>query len=167
MTINLSRVPECMNPKFRNILWEESPLEVFVGGGGSSKSYSIAQKLIYKTILEKGHRWIAGRKVKKDVKHSVYDLLRLIISEWNFDDLFTYNNTESYIKCKINGNDIIGVGLDDVGKLKSIVNPSGFWIDEADQTTPDDVAQLRLRIRTPKKYKIKQQGILSMNPIWI
>jgi phage terminase large subunit len=80
------------------------------------------------------------------------------------ENLFTYNNTESNLMCKANGNDILGVGLDDVNKLKSIVNPTMFWLEEGDQAIPDDVMQLQLRLRGPKN-KCFLQGGITFNPI--
>lgn len=163
MNIDLSRMSEVMNPRFLPLLFDKSSLLVLVGGANSSKSYSAAQKVIYHTIAEPGHRFLAIRKVKKDVKYSVYDTLRDVIIAWGMTDLFRFNQTESSIKCIVNGNDILGVGLDDVNKLKSLRDPTNFWVDEADQATEDDINQLRLRLRGNVPFPL--QGILSMNPI--
>ena len=152
-----------MNPKFRALVNDRSDTQVIVGGANSSKSYSVAQKIIYHTLSERYSRWLGCRKVKKDVKHSVYDQLREVLFNQKMEDLFTYNNTESNLTCKINGNDILGVGLDDVNKLKSFTNPTGYWMEEADQATPDDIDQLDLRLRGPEDCFF--QGILSFNPI--
>ena len=118
----------------------------------------------YKIIAEKGHRYLACRKVKKDVRHSCYDLLKAVINNFGFQDLFKYNDTETIITCTLNGNDIIGVGLDDVNKLKSFFDPTDYWLEEADQATFEDVAQLNLRLRGNVDFV--KQGILTMNPIW-
>jgi len=164
ITIDLKgAISQKMNSKFRSLVSDKTPLQVIVGGANSSKTYSTAQKIIYKTITEKYSRCLAVRKVKKDVKHSVYDFCRAIISDWHLEGLFDYNKTESNIICKINGNDILGVGLDDVNKLKSIFNPTMFWAEEADQMTEDDIEQLNLRLRGPIGCNL--QGILTMNPI--
>ena len=79
-------------------------------------------------------------------------------------DLFSFNDTETIIKCKVTDNDMLGVGLDDVTKLKSFFDPTDFWLEEADQATPDDVNQLRLRLRGNTTFT--KQGILTLNPIW-
>ena len=166
--VDLSRALELMNPHFYPLYADEHPLEVVVGGANSSKSFTVAQKVVLKTILAKRSRWMAIRKVKKDVKHSVYDTMRDIICDgFQLEDLFKFNNTESTITCKLNGNDILGVGLDDVNKLKSIKDPTGFWVDEADQISAKDLQQLRLRLRTDKYSDENLQGILSLNPIHI
>lgn len=170
ITVDLRGLSEKMNPHFKKLVLDTHPLQVLIGGANSSKSYSIAQKIIYKTLLSKKSRWLACRKVKKDVKHSIFDTLREVISDWDMDNLFSFNNTESYIQCKLQGSDILGVGLDDVNKLKSILNPTNFWVDEADQITRKDLAQLRIRLRASKQKLITDipevlQGIVSMNPI--
>lgn len=168
--VDLTHALEFMNPAFYNLYADEHPLEVVIGGANSSKSFTVAQKVILKTILSKRSRWLAIRKVKKDVKHSVYDTMRDIICDtdgFNLEGLFKFNNSESSITCKLNDSDILGVGLDDVNKLKSIKDPTGFWFDEADQGTWKDLQQLRLRLRTNKYSNENLQGILSLNPIHI
>jgi phage terminase large subunit len=127
-------------------------------------SYFTAQKIIYKMVTEKGHRFLVARKVKKEVKHSCYDLLVQTIRNFGMTDLFSFNNTEASIKCKVTDNAIFSVGLDDVTKLKSFFDPTDFWLEEADQAVPDDVNQLRLRLRGNTTFV--KQGILTLNPIW-
>ena len=127
-------------------------------------SYFVAQKIIYKSLTEKGHRYLIARKVKKDVRHSCYDLLKQTIRNFDMADLFSFNDTETIIKCRVTDNDMIGVGLDDVAKLKSFFDPTDFWLEEADQATPDDVNQLRLRLRGNTTFT--KQGILTLNPVW-
>jgi len=127
-------------------------------------SYFTAQKIIYKMVTEKGHRFLVARKVKKEVKHSCYDLLVQTIRNFGMTNLFSFNNTEASIKCKVTDNAIFSVGLDDVTKLKSFFDPTDFWLEEADQAVPDDVNQLRLRLRGNTTFV--KQGILTLNPIW-
>jgi len=168
--IDLTHALEYMNPAFYDLYQDQHPLQVVIGGANSSKSFTVAQKVILKTMLSKRSRWLSIRKVKKDVKHSVYDTLRDIICDtdgFNLEALFSFNNTDSSIVFKPNRSDILGVGLDDVNKLKSIKDPTGFWVDEADQISYKDLQQLRLRLRTNNKSNELLQGILSLNPIHI
>lgn len=161
--IDLTDYGKFVNPHFKSLFKDRSGLQVVVGGANSSKSYTYAQKIIYHTLKQRYSRYLACRKVKKDVKHSVYDQLCEVIANQKMEHLFYYNKTESNITCKYNGNDILGVGLDDVNKLKSFTNPTGFWAEEADQMTPDDIDQLSLRLRGPKDCFF--QGGLTFNPI--
>jgi len=161
--IDLRGVPSTVNLAFLPLFTAKESLVVLVGGANSSKSYSTAQKVAYKLISEPGHRFLLCRKVKKDVKYSVYAAVKSVIISWGLDDLFKYNETEYSIKCLSTGSDAICVGLDDVDKLKSLVDPTEFWLDEADQATEADVNQLRLRLRGNVTFPL--QGTLSMNPI--
>jgi len=164
ISVNLKgAITQKMNPIFRPLVKDRTPLQILKGGANSSKSYSYAQKMVYHAITEKYFRGLLVRKVKKDVKHSVYDACREVLLDWNLEGLFTYNNTESNLICKINGNDLLGVGLDDVNKLKSFTNPTSFWLEEADQATPDDLNQLSLRLRGPDFCFF--QGGITFNPI--
>jgi phage terminase large subunit len=162
-TIDLRGFAHNINEKFIPLIKDRHPLQVIVGGANSSKSYSYAQKIVYHCIREKYYRCLATRKVKKDVKHSVYDQLREVLYRYKLENYFNYNNTESNLTCKINGNDILGVGLDDVNKLKSFTNPTMFWAEEADQMHPNDIEQLSLRLRGPDYCFF--QGGLTLNPI--
>ena len=165
LEIDFRNATKLINPAFLPLFEDTHPTHVLVGGAASSKSYSTAQKIIYKMVKDKGHRFLICRKVKKDVRHSCYDLLKGVIKSFGLDNLFVYNDTETIIKCTLNGNDAIGVGLDDVNKLKSIYNATDFWLEEADQATEDDYNQLHLRLRGETDF-VKQET-LTMNPIWI
>lgn len=165
LTFHFDDLGEMVNPKFYDFFGDTHPTEVLVGGACSSKSFTTAQKIIYKTVAEKGHRYLICRKVKKDVRHSCYDLLKATISSFGLSKVFSYNDTETLIKCNLNGNDLIGVGLDDVDKLKSIHEPSDYWLEEADQADEDDYNQLNIRLRGNTSFV--KQGILTCNPVWI
>lgn len=158
-------ISQKMNPAFWPIMTNQNRIQLLYGGASSSKSYSIAEKIIYKTLLETGHKWLVVRKVGTTLRHSVFDQLLKILRSWNLYDLCKINNTELTITCKANGNMILFTGLDDVEKLKSIEGITGIWIEEATELTERDFNQLDLRLRGVTKYK--KQIILSMNPISI
>lgn len=162
-TIDLSRVPETMTPKFRHLL---RPLDArFVipwGGAGASKSYSVAQQIIYSCIAESGHKWLVTRKVAKTLRHSVVALIIHILHEWKLEGLYVENKSE-FTLTFYNGSMILFVGLDDVGKLKSIHGLTGIWFEEADEGTLDDVRQMNLRLRG--KSKVKKRFYLTFNPV--
>jgi phage terminase large subunit len=166
--IDLRNLPKIMNKKFFSLLTDQHPLEVLVGSANSGKSYGAAQKVVFDLISKKGIRYIVARKVKKDVRHSCYDLLKfVIINQLGMANLFYFNETEMLIRCLLNNNDAICCGLDDVDKLKSIMDPTNFWVEEADQCLPQDVQQLRIRLRPRAGNKSVQQGILTLNPVWV
>ncbi len=161
--IDLSEIQELMTPKGYEALKVESRYLVSYGGAGSSKSYSTAQKILFRILTEDNHRFLIVRKVAKSLKRSTFQLFRDVISEWDLSELFSINLTDYSIICKANMNQILMTGMDDSEKLKSIQGITSVWIEEASEVTQDDFVQLDLRLRGhTKNYK---QIILSFNPI--
>ncbi len=161
--IDLSDLESLMTVKGFEMLKIESRYLVLLGGAGSGKSYSTAQKILFRILTEDDHRFLIARKTARSLKRSVFQLFRDIISQWNLSELFTINLTDYSITCKANHNQIIMSGLDDVEKLKSIQGITSIWAEEATEITQDDFTQLDLRLRGhTKNYK---QVILSFNPI--
>ena len=164
-TIDLSKITEAMNPKFIPLLFDKHRKNIIVGGAASGKSYDTAEKVLYKLLAEPGHRFLIVRKVGRTLKHSVWDLLNSIISNWDMTSLFRTNKTDLSIFCKVNKNEILFTGLDDVEKLKSVYGITDIWIEEASEITETDFNQLDLRLRGHTKYK--KQITLTLNPIAI
>ena len=165
-TVDLSKLELVTNPIYFPLYIEETRYLVLVGGGGSGKSVFAAQKIIYRMLAEPTakHRILVVRKVAKTLRESVFALLKGIISDWGFANLFEYNKSDMTITCK-NGNQILMAGLDDVEKLKSIYNVTSIWIEEASELEPEDYRQLDIRLRGETiSYK---QMLFSFNPISI
>lgn len=162
-TIDLSPIRDAMNPAFIPLLNSKERINVLIGGASSGKSFDVAMLIVYKTLLEPGHRWLAVRKVGRTLKHSVFDQITAIIRLWGMENLFRIYTSELFIKCLINGNEILFTGLDDTEKLKSIYGITDIWIEEASEISEKDFNQLDLRLRgfTP----FKKQIWLTMNPI--
>lgn len=159
--IDLSKLPEVVNPAFYPLLFVEDRFLVLMGGAGSGKSYFTAQKWLTRAVQER-HSIIALRKVGKTVSDSLWRLFRSIISDWNWESLFTFNKTEKRIIC-VNGSEILCAGLDEPEKIKSIHGVTGIWIEEATEFTQGDLDQLNLRLRgETDTYK---QITLTFNPI--
>ena len=162
-SIDFSELQELMTPKGFECMKIDSRYLVSYGGAGSSKSYSTAQKILFRILTEDDHRFLVARKTGRSLKRSVFQLFRDIISQWNLSDLFSVNLTDLSIICKANQNQIIMSGLDDVEKLKSIAGVTGVWIEESSEVTEDDFTQLDLRLRGyTSNYK---QIILTFNPV--
>lgn len=138
---------------------------VLMGGGGSGKSIFAGQKILYRTVAEKGHRFLVCRKVAKTNRESTFQQLRSQLAQFDEDvNAWDINKTDMRITYK-NGNEILFVGLDDVEKLKSIYNITGIWIEEASELDPEDFRQLDIRLRgTTAHYK---QIVFSFNPVSI
>lgn len=161
-TIDLrGAITKSMNPAFRPLVYAKERKLILIGGASSSKSYSTAQKWIYKILTEDGHKLLVVRKVARTLRHSCFDLLVAIIKSWNLGDLFRI--TDMQIVCKVNGNIILFSGLDDVEKLKSIHGVTDIWVEEASEALESDFNQLDLRLRGETKNK--KQIVLTLNPI--
>ena len=166
--VDLRNLPEVCNPTFWPLFADKSRYLVLKGGGSSGKSVFAAQKKIYRTLTEPGHKFLVVRKVKADLRDSAFAELKNVIRAWGMTDLFLIpegRSSELYLKCRVNSNEIIFYGLDDVERRKSLQGITGMWIEEPSELTVEDFRQLDIRMRgkTPH-YK---QIILSFNPVWI
>lgn len=152
-----------MVPKMRSILWDESRHLVLYGGAGSAKSYSAAQKLIYRTLSEKNIIIAVVRQTFRSHLNSTYALLKHVVSTLGLEKHFTFTTSPLEIN-NILGSKIIFVGVDDIEKIKSLLAHS-IWIEEATELSDDDITQLDLRLRgVSDHYK---QIIFSFNPVSI
>jgi phage terminase large subunit len=134
------------------------------GGGGSGKSYEVAQKYLLRIKRAESEGYQEGflclRKTSPDVKRSVFRLLVNYTKKWdmvcriNLADLSLTFPGGSFISC---------TGLDDPEKIKSIEDITSIWMEEATQFSLSDFRQLDLRLRgeTPS-YK---QIIMTFNPV--
>lgn len=164
ITVDLTRLADVTNPEFYELHNDHSRYLVLVGGGGSGKSVFAAQKIVKRVSGQKHHRILVVRKVAKTSRESTFALVRAIISEWGLSELYVVNKTDMTIRNKINGNEIIFTGLDDVEKLKSIYNITSIWIEEASEIDRADFQQLDIRLRG--KSDSYKQIILTFNPIY-
>ena len=166
--VDLRNLPEVCNPVFWPLFADEKRYLVLKGGGSSGKSVFAAQKKIYRTLTEPGHKFLVVRKVKADLRDSAFAELKNVIRAWGMTDLFlipTGRSSELYLKCLVNGNEIIFYGLDDVERRKSLQGITGIWIEEASELTVEDFRQLDIRMRgVSPHYK---QIIPTFNPVAI
>ena len=166
MKVDFSRLPDWVNPGFYFLLWDRRRYNVVYGGAGAGKSYFQAQRVIYRTVAEKGHNTLCVRKVHSSNKFSTFQQILGVITDWSLEDVFKINRHDMVIKCN-NGNEIRFVGLDDAMKLKSITFASGpltdIWVEESTEITEEDFNQLNLRLRgqSPVGFQIT----LTFNPV--
>ena len=150
--------------------------EVYYGGAASGKSTFIGQKMAVQMTLMPGRNLVCLRKQKKDCIKScwgeIYNALVKFKLKRYWDikggDVRTMTN-------RINGNEIVFEGLDDVEDIKSIkftktnedapgdANITDIWYEEANaESNPDNIDQLDIRLRDPI---LKNRLILSFNPV--
>lgn len=135
------------------------------GGGGSGKSYEVAQKKLLRILKaeENGYRegFLCLRKTSTDVKRSVFMLFKKYIDLWGLSGITTNRADLSYTWP--GGSFVSCTGLDDPEKVKSIENITSVWMEEATQFTLADFRQLDLRLRgeAPSYFQI----VMTFNPM--
>jgi phage terminase large subunit len=162
--VDFSELPSMLNDWVKGIWEDRNRYIVCRGGGGSGKSFGIAQLLVYRMIVETGHNILVVRKVGNSLRESCFSLLKETISSYGCNDLFKINKTDMTIEC-INGNKFIFRGLDDIEKIKSINGLTDIWIEEATELDVEDFRQLNIRLRGNTRYP--KQMFISFNPISI
>lgn len=157
------RLAETSNKAFMPLFFDEHRFLVLKGGGGSGKSVFAARKLIERAFAEPGHRFLICRKVAKTLRESCWRNILDQLSKY-YPGRYSPNKSDLTITCD-NGSTFLFAGLDDVEKLKSIVDVTGEWIEEASELLEGDLNQLNIRLRgETREYK---QIILTFNPISI
>jgi phage terminase large subunit len=136
------------------------------GSAGSGKSYAIAQKKVCKIVSNEYVKEIILRKNFVSLKDSCYALLQRVIYNEGLEDDFHMTISPLEIIHKPTGNKFLFRGMKDEKdreKVKSIVDPTGAWLEEANEFDREDLTQINLRVRgenkTPKEIDI------SFNPI--
>lgn len=154
-------VAKKVNPHFHDFLndWS-SGIYFLVGGYGSGKSYHIALKIVLK-LLEERRTCLVIREVYDTIRESCFALLVSICAELQLERFVRLTRSPMQMTFQ-NGSRIIFRGLDRVEKLKSIVDISLIWCEEAAEIKYDGYKELLGRLRHPT---LKLHVILSTNPV--
>jgi len=140
----------------------DKKININIGGGGSSKSYSIIQLLLYKFLTERNKKILVIRKTMPSIRTTVlvpfYEIMNTFgvkerIKEDKVGMNFFYNDSLIHFN-----------GLDDPEKIKS-ASWNYIWFEEATDITENDFNTVRLYLRAPSKDGLKNQIFLSFNPI--
>ena len=152
MDLNLNiDLPALANERFVPLFTNQSRHLHLYGSAGSSKSHFAARKLLVRTLegFKSGirHRFVCLCKTEPEVRRSVFTLLADLRNGFDgLDKLMTPLGSMLAFKF-INGATIQCTGLDKPEKLKSIEQPTGFWLEEATRFTREDRSQVNLRMR--------------------
>lgn len=157
--LNLNR--NLFTPKFFPYLLDYSHRwEFWMGSAGSSKSYSITQKLIIRACNEK-IRILVCRRYGTTIRNTVFATFKEVLAKWQLTPHVKINESDFRIVFP-NGSEIIFLGLDDEAKLLSLNNIGTIFVEEAYEVPQNIVEQLNLRMRG---NVLNQQIILAWNPI--
>ena len=131
-----------------------------VGGYGSSKSYHVAIKLIYK-LLEEKRTALVVREVYDTIRDSCFALLEEVAINMGVYDELRFKTSPMQVIFP-NGSKIIFKGMDKPQKLKSIHNVSIIWLEECSEVKYEGFKELLGRLRHPT---LKLHLLLSTNPV--
>lgn len=136
---------------------------VIKGSAGSGKSVFIAQKLVYRAIKERNHKFLVLRKVGVTLRDSVFEEIKAACEMFGLSGLYKPTVSPMQISIPILNTTFIFKGMDDKEKIKSIKGITGMWLEEATEFEEGDYNQLDLRLRG--QFPFYLQIILSLNPI--
>ena len=145
-----------ISEKFMPVWNCEDQIILQYGSYGSGKSFFNADDLINKCINNNYFRCYYGRKIFNSIRGSVFITIVEQIEKHNLKHEFSYSlapTSNMIIKHIKTGNQFIPFGADNPDTLKSIKEPTHFYMEELDQFKPEDFALVYSRIgRTNKSY---------------
>jgi len=140
----------------------DKEININIGGGASSKSYSICQLLTYKFLTEKKKKILILRKTLPSLRTSVLWLFYHILGEFGVRDMVKEDKVGMNF---FYGDNVIHFnGLDDPEKVKSS-DWNYMWFEEATDITKNDFDTVRLYLRAASIDGNKNQIFMSFNPI--
>lgn len=164
--IDLSNIRNVINPCYYQILGCKKEYIHLWGGSGSGKSYfGIGQYLVYRSFSEYNNTFVVIRKVARTNKLSTVPLVLSVLNQWGFKEKadYYYNRSDYKIYIPRTNTTIHFLGIDDPEKLKSIHDPTSFWLEEATELKEEDFEEIDRRLRVITENKL--QVIFCYNPI--
>ena len=163
----MTREAKINGKKFNNVFYHlrksfDNPLIRFIwvyGGSSASKSYSVVQLQVLKMLEGEGENALILRKFAVDIKDSIFQDFKTIITNLGFTDYFIIQ--QNYIECKRSRSYVRFRGLDDSEKIKGISGFKRVILEEVSQFDEVDFKQIKKRLRG----QLGQQIIGIFNPI--
>lgn len=165
LKIDLTNLPKITNDIYLKLFKNENRFLVLYGGAGSGKSVFAVDKIIYRILTERKHKFLIIRKVSRTLRDSVFALFQERLTQFGLkkDIHYLVNKSDMTIMLPLFASVILFKGLDDPEKIKSIAGITNIWIEEASELEKNDFMQLNLRLRGNTKYY--KQIMLTFNPI--
>ena len=146
-------VPIIYNDAYAPYWSSRERYQIWYGGAGGAKSHEKATSLLCAAMTMPFFRCLFVRKFKEQVNDSQFLLFKDLIKLHQLQDYFEAKEQPKDIVCTINGNTLLGAGLDDVEKLKSIPDVTDIWIEEPisrkGSVLKEDFLELDTRLRHP------------------
>ena len=165
-TIDLSDLLEVTNDWFVPLYRDETYILVLMGGQGSGKSWSVAQKIIFRCVTEDPFHAAIIRKVDRTHRSTTFTQLKEAARQMGVYKMFRFKVSPMEIEYIPNGNKIEFFGMfsdEDREKLKGVVKLTCMWFEEATELTRDDFIIASNRMRGPTDFY--KQIILTFNPV--
>lgn len=142
-----------VNDIFYSLWGNTNPINLLFGGYGSGKSVFIQTDLLEKARQPGYFKCYYGRKVLEDVRGSVHSKFVSVIKDNGLEGEFNSSeepNGSMVIRHRKTGNLFLPFGASKPDSLKSIDDPTHFFLEEMDQFTLRDFAIILSRLRTEK-----------------
>lgn len=162
------------NEKYLRYLGIIRSKEIYYGGSGSGKSNFVGDKLAYQLTTISGRNLVCLRAQKTDCIKSCYPEIRRGIKKLKLEEYWDIRESPQLVmKNRINGNQILFEGVDNIDDIKSIKffsdlykgegNLTDVWYEEADAENDDEaIRELDRRLRDSEQ---ETRIILSFNPV--
>lgn len=161
--IELDVLPDAVNTVFWPYLHSRARFRLFWGGRDSSKSDFVALDLLLQCLTLPYFKCVLVRRYANTIKGSQWDTLKRVAEREGISHLFIWGVNPLGIKCRLNGNSFVPFGMDDMGKAKSLSDPTHAWYEEANQTEESDCDVLSTSLRSSVPGVVFQE-IYSFNP---
>ena len=132
------------------------------GGARSSKSYSIAQYLIYKLTNEPNCKILISRKTMPALKITAYKLIIDLLKDYDYYKFCDHNKTDNMLVYRPNNAFVLFSSIDNPEKIKS-TEWNYIWMEEGNEFTYNDYMVLKLRLSAATEAV--NQLIISLNPV--
>lgn len=137
--------------------------QVYYGGAGSGKSYSIAQHLVSLALEHDDLEFLCLRKTRPAVKRSCLKLVKDILRGQGLFENEHWSLNRTDLELTIGTSTFFFSGLDDPEKFKS-AEFNMVWMEEATQFYEKDFNYMNMRCRRPHDA-VRGQLFLSYNPV--
>ena len=152
-----------LNPHFKSLWNDNSRVLILYGSRSSSKSDFIATQIVSNLMTHEYYSLISVRKTYESIYESSFRTLVEKIESLGLANEFTITKSPMKVLCKRNGNQVIFRGMDDMGKLKSIKDPSAIHFEEDVPESYEDYLTISLSLRGSKSRYL--QEIFTINPV--
>lgn len=148
---------------------------VLYGGAGSGKSFAIGQMWAIHMTIMSGRNLVCLRKQKTDCIKSCWAFIYNALKQFHLDQYWIIKeNPEHRMINRVNGNEILFEGVDNIEDIKSIQftqkhdnkggsNLTDVWYEEVNaEDNPEVIRELDRRLRDPY---VNVRIVLSFNPV--